>query len=469
MAPKDRKLRHLATLMDRDKMRNVLQQTIYADGSSAIRQCQIMRIKYKPAKNCQVCYRLIVENKDEKVLRKRWLYAKCFETGGAESRYRKARRGMAKNTDTGDSALHIAELDTVVWIFPNDRKLRRLDEITDNRFLEQTDLAKQIVTGFGPGWTIKSLNSQVIRYVPEHTCTFRTSIGIVQRKSRLRRDLVLYGKAYYNNTGERTYRLMRRLWGSQARRRGKLRIPKPLHYQKPFKLLWVSAVPGLMLSEMTGDAAIFFEYITKAAKQIACLHQQPIEGYPEMDGIDPFRELQRVKSSLRTLDRSYRGKADVVIERLFALMPDNHCQPNALLHGDLHLKNILCDVDDVYLIDLDNLTLGNPLQEVGSFVAATIDLGLTARIPPDWVDPTIRRFLESYRECVPWGVNNAQLRWHIAAALIYQRLFRGYTRLKPGRLKILGQLIDFAESLLESELNSNWFDQGGGMPRSNTG
>ena len=469
MIPTDRKLRHLARLMDSEKMRDVFEKTLYADGSNTIQQCQIIRIKYKPAKNCQVCYRLVVEDKVMRERTEQLLYARCFETGGAKSRYRKARRGMPDKDPTSNAVLYIAELDTVVWVFPNDRKLKRLAEITDSRLLKQTDLPKQILTGFGPDWAVDSSRPEIIRYVPEHTCTIRASLCIENHLSKSRRDIVLYGKVYYNNDGERTYSLMRRLWDSPARRLGKLRIPQPMNYQKSYKLLWVKSVPGLMLADLTGDPKSFLENISDAAKQIACLHQQPIIGCAETDAIDPCRELERVKLSLRMLDGPNRQKANQVIEHLYTLMPVNESRPCALLHGDLHLKNILCDSGGIYLIDLDNLVRGDPLQEVGSFVSTILDLGLTGRIPSESVDRTIEYFLESYRENVPWLVSNTHLRWHISAALIYQRLYRGYTRLKPGRLKILGQLVDLAEGLLAPEFNPDWLAHSDEMVCSNAG
>ncbi len=456
MIPSDKTLQHLPVLIDVDKMRSVFQRQLFSDGSQTISQCYIERIKYKPAKNCQVCYRLIVESTVIGYRSEQRIYARCFEAGGAITRYGKACQGLVDGHDLKKSVLHIPELDTVAWVFPYDRKLHHLDKVDNSQFLGQTDLPELISKRFGIDWMVDECRPEIIRYIPEHTCTVRAKFKMVHQSSGARRDLLLYGKTYYNDDGERTYSLMRQLWDSPACREERLRIPEPLTYQPQLKMLWQHSVPGVLLSEFTADGATLLENIAQAAQQIACLHQQRIEGCIEYGSSELSRELNKVGCLLRVFDPPYRLKVDRLIESLLGLLPTIECEQRAVLHGDLHLKNILCHNDGVYLIDLDNLNWGDPLQEIGSFVAMIINLSLVTDIPAELVDPTIKSFLVGYGDSVPWPISETRLRWHIAAALIYQRLYRGFTRLKPGRMEILDDLVGTAECLLDPKFCPSW-------------
>ena len=56
-------------------------------------------------------------------------------------------------------------------------------------------------------------------------------------------------------------------------------------------------------------------------------------------------------------------------------------QPVAVLHGDLRLRHIIVDGDDISLIDVDTLCHGSPWQDIGSFAAAILYKGMLTGLP----------------------------------------------------------------------------------------
>ena len=101
----------------------------------------------------------------------------------------------------------------------------------------------------------------------------------------------------------------------------------------------------------------------------------------------------------------------------------------------------------VALIDLDNIAIGPPLHDIGSFVASLLYRNKLAGNEGAMADRNIAAFVAAYRACVPWRVGEAELNWYTAAALINERAFRCLSRLKEGRLELVDRLIDLADRI----------------------
>src|SRR5690606_19610563 len=104
-----------------------------------------------------------------------------------------------------------------------------------------------------------------------------------------------------------------------------------------------------------------------------------------------------------------------VVDRLLHLAAQLEQQPVVLVHGDLHLKNFFVDGNQIALIDLDDLRLGSPWQDIGSFMAALHYRGLLA------------------------GTSTTET--ERAAALVDGGGFRAVTRLQGSRLGVLDALL----------------------------
>jgi Ser/Thr protein kinase RdoA (MazF antagonist) len=256
---------------------------------------------------------------------------------------------------------------------------------------------------------------------------------------------------------------MQQLWESEARRENRLNIPEPLLYKADHRMLWQMGVPGLMLGELCSEETLFLDSISKTAEQISWLHQVPLEhrqqnhlNYLYRGKKDLLQELEKVDQQLNKFNAPHRENIKQLIIKLVKLFPSIKSVQKATLHGDLHLKNILVDGDRVYLIDLDAINSGNPLQDIGSFIAAIINLGLIGSLSMHLVEQTIGLFLHTYCKTVPWSGKQTELRWHIATALVTERIFRSFTRLKAGRMENIEYLLMQAEMLLDKSYTPKW-------------
>jgi aminoglycoside phosphotransferase (APT) family kinase protein len=135
------------------------------------------------------------------------------------------------------------------------------------------------------------------------------------------------------------------------------------------------------------------------------------------------------------------------VARLQAQAATLPAQPTATLHGDLHLQNFLVTDNAVALIDLDDLATGSPWQDVGSFCAALYYRGLLSGQPAIENQAIVDHFCRVYAQQCPWRLDSAALHWYTASALLTERVFRTFTRLKNGRLALLPAVIALAEQL----------------------
>jgi thiamine kinase-like enzyme len=240
---------------------------------------------------------------------------------------------------------------------------------------------------------------------------------------------------------------MQHLWDSGARRGGLLLIPQPLSYQPKIKTVWQSGLEGKTLNEHERSNETFSELLSKAGSAVAALHQTQASFAPVITTPDIISKLETVKTLLSRIRPSCGESLHSSIKQLIATTNNIGERPLATLHGDLHFKNFFVTDDRMALIDLDNLAQGDPLQDLGSFVAAIHYRGIFEGRPLQETDQIASRFIQSYRKHVSWDVPESALNWHIAAALIYERAYRCVTRMKGGRLTIIDDLIDLARRI----------------------
>ncbi len=452
MIPIDNILNHLETAFNTEKMKAVFQQYLYPSLSVRIETCNIERIKYKPQKNCHVSYRLSFKKNHLNKANEQLVCVRFYEHAGSMSRFLK--ESDKKNSQ--NLLIHIPELDCVTWVFPNDRKLINLERVTDPEFLCQQVAPYLILSVYGSDWSIDKFKSDMIRYVPEQNCSMRIQLEIAHSQSKQQKKMVAYGKYFYNQSGQQIYHTLCQLWDSEICREGVLNIPEPLLYHSKYSMLWQMGVPGVMLSELYINQTLFLNSVANAARQIALLHQVPLYDCPRNNQENIIQELRKVGQLLNKFNVPCRQEITNLIEKLVVYFSTVMPEHQVVLHGDLHLKNILVDSDRVYLIDLDNVSLGNPFLDIGSFIAAILNLELTDSIPLSLADQTIGFFLSAYCEAVPWTVNKIDLRKYIAMALVTERIFRSFTRLKAGRMEIIDDLVKQAEMMLNGSFTPQW-------------
>jgi hypothetical protein len=460
----DEKLPQMEALLNASHMREVFERELAAARGPAaiapicrVESCRIVYTKYRPGKNFLIAYLLKVVDPDTGRGREQLMTVlECVE-GESREVFANASKETLVPTGFGEGVFHLPGLEAVAWAFPNDRKLTGLPALIDPDSLKKS---LEIVTGnFGDEWSIMELESEPVHYMPERACTVRVKIGLRSAADGGTASRVLFGKTYCSSEGEAAWQRLQTLWGSEARRSGRLLISQPLAYHPEIRTLWQSGLEGKTLNEVDANSGLFFELLENAGSAVAELHRTTVPSAPLVTTGEIISKLEMSADLLsRSLSRIWPKQQDELrsmIRRLIAVSDRIGVGSTATLHGDLHLKNLFVTGDRIALLDLDNLSQGDPLLDIGSFIALLHYRGLIEGRSQPAIEGICGRFVQSYRANIDWEVSEWALNWHIAAALIYERAYRCVTRLKAGRLDIVGDIIELANAFtarMESRL-----------------
>ncbi len=447
---------YLKVMLDSDAMAKRFQDILFEQvPTQRVTLCQIERIKFKPGISCLISYRLQITNEENSQAQDHLLCAKSYPPGESDAHFAKTQKQHWVPTLFAASVIHVPDLSMVVWQFPNDRKLAHLPQLIDSDFLQTQILPPMIAANWGNDWQISEFQQQLVHYAPEHTCTVRLCLRLQQANSGHEQSCVLYGKTFYNEDGAETERLMQELWQSESRQTGVLGMARPLGYQSEQRFQWQLGLPGKTLLDSEGDPIAFPRQIAQAARVVATLHQSKTSCRRIVTLAESLTHLRTVQQQVAALRPEYREAVDALVAHLLCQAEHLSEQPQALLHGDLHLQNFLitqaqpCSEgyhpsQTIALIDLDTLALGSPWQDVGSFVAGLYYRGILNRIPVEETRAIARQFCQAYAERAVWPFSQFAVDWYTAAALLNQRIYRTIARLKQSDLGPLQAILDCA-------------------------
>lgn len=464
--PRESVIPNLDTALNPSAMKPVFQQWLAGERGLEVESCTIERIKYKPGKNCLVCYRLQVLGTNPLQTHELRLGARFYEAGGSLSRYQKAARRLNGGRAAGLSRegvmpplIHLPDLDCVIWVFPHDRKLTSLPLLSSPSMLASDVLPELVRHHWGNQWRFSEVEAELQHYLPEHSACVRVALTLIHSETGAVQTPVMYGKTYYNDQGARTLAAMEQLWCCPARQQGRLAIPKPIVYQPRYRLLWQHAVAGRPLLALLKENPANSQRMTEVAVNVATLHHTRI-GISGHIGIEALCHRLHRTLVLVEMTKPELGRPLTNLVRRLLRGSRKLAKPKvALLHGDLHLKNVLAAPEKVSLIDLDNLILGDPYQDIASLTASLLNQALIGELDRATAQRAITLFLDRYFQQMPWSLDPAALRWHLSAALLNERLTRAISRLKAGRWDRLAEILSLADKIERGDDVLSWLPQ----------
>lgn len=457
--PADPSLPGLATALDPRQMQVAFQGLLFGQGngnatpSYSVTSCMIDRVKYRAGEKCVISYRLQINEHATDTLHEQWFCVRVFPAGSAGSRYQKALAEPLTPPNFGEAVMWLPQWEMVLWAFPNDRKIGGLPALMESANRHNDALDRLVAAIWGAGTTMGQHTTRLIHYVPEHTCTVRVQLALANKNPQVPQNVTLFGKAYYDDEGAESYRLMQQLWDSDACRQGQLQIAQPLAYDPAGRILWQRGLPGRTLLTYELDNQSTEPLLAEAAHAVAMLHCAALPCRHTTTQADVLALLPRSQTVVSQRLPQLTTAVGTLVAALQALAPCPASEPAATLHGDLHLQNFFVNEaaphgQRLALIDLDNLSTGSPWHDLGSFCAALYYRGLVDGIAQDSIAQSLDRFLLAYAEQAPWPLNRAAINWYTAAALLNERACRAITRMKEGRLELIAAFIQIATELL---------------------
>jgi Ser/Thr protein kinase RdoA (MazF antagonist) len=404
-------------LLDEALVARRLSASLGLRGRLPISACERVRTKYRVGESLRVLHRVRAGGGSYTVA------ARAFAAGESLRAYERATRAAVECAPLR-AVLHDAELDTVFWTFPNDRRLSGLGLLRD--------VPPELARRFAPEWT----HSRLVAYAPEKCATAQC----LDEQSRV----VAYAKVYAGDEGRQVYETYRAL-GRQLKPDGTaLMLPRALAYDDARRALLLEPVEGSRIADLAAEELPHGYFQLGAA--LAALHSlRAPEGLPTFKRLSPER-VGQAAHVIGTARPDVRPEASELAAEL-ARRYETPAGPHVCLHGDVHPKNAVSRGRLFTLIDLDQCAAGHPAADIGSLLASLTydDITGTAARPPAHAFGAA--FLSGYASARELPAP-ASIGWHTAAALLTERALRAVNRVRPEGLARLRELLAAASDVL---------------------
>lgn len=386
IAPQTNLLAFDAELPNRDEMLDaeLMKQRLSEILGFQVKNCEIMRAKYKVNASLRVLYR-IKENETEKYVSTR-IYA-------------------------------VSRARTDYFVFPNDRKIQTLN-ILDSP-----------PKSFPSFWT----SSGIVAYAPEKCVT----VACLDSDG----EVFGYAKIY----AEKEFKTGKKAFEFLTEQSDKNLFPKVLVFDEQNKMLMLKNVSGICLANL--DKSLNRQALSLLGKAIGELHNLSTTVIlPEFSRLSPDR-IGTALQTIFHARPDCKIQAKKLSEKLLKTNSFAD-EEKVVLHGDLHPKNgILQDDETLTLIDFDQLSYGNASAEIGSFLAGLFYKEIIGLDSERERREYSEAFLQGYAEIrnLP---SQESLNWHTATALLTERALRSISRIRVEGLQNFSEILTVSEQVL---------------------
>ena len=428
----------ISQLLDADFMRARL-QTALLDYSTpdvfpkaTISQCLIGEKRHKPGKRFVVSYQITLQKGGKNDVDDRFVTAELIHKTQPKS----ARQNPKY------PAIQLTDLDATLWQFPHDRKLLHLADLHNvnfmmayfTRFFTRID---EPVSG-----RIIGLQIKVMHYLPMRSCMTRYTVKLADDLTTANlTTITLYGKAYVDDGGLICHNIMQQL-AVQGRY-----CVKPLGYDTALNTLWQAHSEGVPLNWQHLSRPDNAGLLVWVAQAIAAFHSSQLQSNKRYGLDDIKHQLEATWLIANSASPDLARKIYVINQLLqdyFGLI-DWGTPSQGPVHLDLKLGNLLVSDDKVVLIDMDEVCLGDPLADFGSFIANIYLNGLCANADFAAIDAVAAQLIVAYSAAMGYEGHANKLNWYIAAALIHEVLRRSLRQQNPERLQHLASYIKISQ------------------------
>lgn len=348
-------------------------------------------LRYKPGTSCLASYTIATATGD------RSFYAKAYPRGKSE----KISKVLERTSDQDESqtgVFTVSDLSAVFTAFPYDHELPAL------QMLEASAGSIPLLTRLAPKkQDIQNASVVPLRYKPE-----RRFVARLDFDGKAAAVLKVHTKARYLQAK----RAMKSL-GLLAN----FTTAKALGHSDRYCTQLLAWLEGSSLKSQIDRGRIKAESFAAAGACLAQLHRQSIEKLPR-------RLLEQECNEVNQQANDFKYMSDTLQARLLRLTIwcadalagfAGHAVPT---HGDFHPGQLLVGDGSASLIDLDNVALGNPTYDLGSFLAQLEYAYLSGAISEIDKEVSSRAFLEGYQSVASVPLHSHAVNTYTAASLV---------------------------------------------------
>ena len=381
-----------------------------------------------------VCYQLSLSEPSTHQCSPCLIYLKAYLNGRSTEAFPSLTRDRSPDCEWNQTAIHMPEHDAIVWRFPHDPALPNLPQLIDLQTVAQ-HLPVEGLYQIGLQGTPQLMASHVVNYRPEIRCTNRYDLY----DPSLDQAYQLFGKTFRQNEGQSLYARLQYFWERSLSDPAAMCIAQPLGYSESIKTVWQRGIPGAPLSHVLTPSNAE-HYVAELVRGLVSLHTSQVLGLTIHAPIDHVTEahkkLAKLADAVPTLAETCMAMADDVEQTA----PLASGIPACPIHWDFHIQQLLTYEGRLVFCDLDELVIGDPVQDLANFM---VDLHFRGFDPP-LMGKISTALYRTYERQVEWEVPLDRLAWHARLQFI-NKAYRHYLRFEPGFETRVEQILHLAQ------------------------
>lgn len=357
-------------------------------------------------------------------------FAKAYRGGESEAALQAIDAARLAQPVAGPAVARLAELDMLVWCWPNDPALPQLAQLAD------PGRAAALLPASLAGAAVNRV--EVLRYEPERRATLRCTLA-PQRPGEPTRSV--YAKTFADPLAARLMQRFERVQSAAQADPTAACVAEPLGVDAQASTFWQLPAPGRPLLDDPAGPAPDAAFAAIGAA-LARLHA--------LDLVEPavrstafwLTEMQR---RIRKISRAAPHLAARVASIGATLEHAARSLPTpalGLIHGDFHPGQVWLAEGRVVFFDFDEFALGNPMEDLAEFI---VKLEQVAQ-PAKRCERQISALIDGYRYAAPQRFDADWLQWYRTLQTLLQAS-RAFVYQEPGWSTLIDERVRVSERL----------------------
>jgi Ser/Thr protein kinase RdoA (MazF antagonist) len=418
--------------LDGDEMKELLRRHLpeCARGELEVERCDPRYIRYKPGTNCLVQYdvRFTGEHVPSiDTLAHVWLYSDRHAEvlWASRSFHRLIARAEGISEPPSTRAAILPEVRGLLEVYPVDRKMPGLLGAATPTVVQDALRAAEPGAGDAPFVD----RTEAVRYKPGRKAVLRYRLRAGYRGT-------LYGRVHADGRGAGLLEAGRGLVGAG------MPTPAPLAFVPELGLLFVEEASGTRLADLPDDQ--YDRWLPAVAEALAALHSASVEELPPLAKRNKEGAVLGAARTIATI-RPEVGRPALRLGATLAARLAESPGASGPVHGDFYDDQVLVSDAGVVLLDFDAAGQGNPLLDVGNFLAH-LRVRRGERSP--------RVFLDAYAAVRPEAAEDVPL---FEAAALLRIGITPFRWLQPDWPQEVERRVDLAAERLHDDVRSQRF------------
>jgi hypothetical protein len=346
------------------------------------------------------CYRLLVIDEQTQEQGEQLLAAKAYLDGRSWRKFLKIDQATLYPPRFGEPVVHLPEQDMIVWSFPNDPELPHLPIVADIERVRNY-LPIQAI----PAADQFGITAQVVRYKPGKRCTIRY---VIQAQGNDTQPVELFGKMVAGESVGATYEQMTCLWRHSSAEERSFGVAQPLGFEPQLHFTWQAAVAGTPLLELLSPSneRLLIDHL---ALGLADLHKRQLNPVARQDITYHLASAQEYCTELAQAYPHHAAMLRTLSAHIAQTMPELLPSQVRVIHRDFHIQQLLVHEDRLFLFDFDDLSMGDPMQDLAFFIVDLYHRKLDEGMVTRWASNFCQAYATATEELLP----AERLTWHL--------------------------------------------------------